>query len=76
MILLPFRSSLALLDYPYRFNECTRAFLPQCPTMSISALHDISLNSLPFTIQLQGKAAETIFEHQQSSRVLPLTIDS
>ena len=43
-------------------------FPASMPYDEISALRD-KLNSLPFTIKLKGKEAETIFEHQQISQV-------
>ena len=43
-------------------------FPASMPYDEISALRD-KLNSLPFTIKLEGKEAETIFEHKQISQV-------
>jgi len=43
-------------------------FPASMPYDDISVLHD-KLNSLPFNIQLQGKAAETIFKYKQSTSI-------
>lgn len=43
-------------------------FPASMPYDKISGLRD-KLNSLPFNIQLQGKQAETVFEHKQATRI-------